>query len=425
MGSNVASSSASSNITSSKPLIYSGDDYENLNRNKFWAGANLGLQAQSITDSGEKAWGASIVLEGGKEDAGAANRVDGNIQFYTGGYERIRFTNDGLYIFSGNVPVRLQTAYNSNAPYDCTFETNINYNTKTQLVDFAPYGTASMQVNANQTEGGYISMKVGARNTLPTEVVRVTGTQMNVLNISTGYIRSGEIRATGNISTSGIFYGNGSGLINLSGVFSSNPNKASLRYYSPATSQNTTNSIWGGFSGSNPRIYVNINNIMGTYITTKYLVASGDLYTNMAFNGGGNTNNFTRAPDNGGLPYYNLYIELTNSTGTEIYNIFYQSFSTALSGNFGADTVGSGASVNGIFVGPNIELNSFPGMIYVQDTKKNNSIMSQMFTMVLFGAYTVSFRLEINMQMQSGDNGANYTASMVLPSNGPIKVIYE
>ena len=192
---------------------------------------------------------------------------------------------------------------------------------------------------------------------------------------------------------------------------------------SQALNQNTTNSIWGGFSGSNPRIYVNINNIMATYTTTKYLVASGDIYTLMLFRGGGNTNRFTQAPDNGSLPYFGLSVDLTNSSGTRSYTIFIQTFSTDLNGNFGASTNGTAASVGGTFNGP--VGSEFPGILSVQDTKKNNSIDSQMFTMAVFGAYTVSFRVLINMQMQSGDNGANYTASMSLPTNGPIRIAYE
>jgi len=237
---------------------------------------------------------------------------------------------------------------------------------------------------------------------------------------------TGQTNLYGNVYSSGIFSGNGSGLTNLPtpSLFSSNPNSAYIWYFSPATSQNTTNSIWGGFSGSNPRIYVNISQPIGTYTTTKYLLAYGDIYTGMTFKGGGRTNRFTRAGGSN-LPYYALYVDLTNSSGTRSYIVFFQSFSTDLNGDFGADTVGNAASVGGQFYGTNLLFGTFPGILSVQDTKKNNSITSQMFKMVLFGAYTVKFRIEINMEMQSGDNGANYTAAMTLPTNGPINITYE
>jgi hypothetical protein len=232
MGNNTPITSTATYPSSLTQLIYSGDDTFNGNGSRYWAATNLALQAQSIVDPGGKAWGSRILLEGAKEGLGAASRSNGAIQFITGGSEKLRVSDNGLYIFSGNVPVRLQTDYNPVSPFDCNFEININYDKLTNTIDGVPYGTASLQVNANQVSGGYISMATGLPNTVPTEVARVTGRQMNVLSISTGSLSvgnistaslsvstnvriGGSISTIGNITATGIFTGNGSGLTDL------------------------------------------------------------------------------------------------------------------------------------------------------------------------------------------------------------------
>jgi len=209
MGNNTPITSTATYPSSLTQLIYSGDDSFNGNGSRYWAATNLALQAQSIADPGGKAWGSRILLEGAKEGLGAS-RSNGAIQFITGGSEKLRVSDNGLYIFSGNVPARLQTHYNPVSPFDCNFEININYDKLTNTIDGVPYGTASLQVNANQVSGGYISMATGLPNTVPTEVARVTGQQMNVLSISTGSLSVGS-----NITLSGILTGDGSGLTNL------------------------------------------------------------------------------------------------------------------------------------------------------------------------------------------------------------------
>jgi hypothetical protein len=220
IGSNIHSMESGTFPTPPIPKIYSGTDSFNSDGGKYHTALSLGLEAQSIVDpvgSGGKAYGASIILEGGREAALAPQfmRVDGTIKFTTGGSERLRVTNDGLYIFSGNVPIRLQTRYIDAAPgYDCMFEINTNYNRLTNTVDSPFYGTASLQVNSSQSEGGYISMATGGKNIAPTEVVRVAGSNMNV---------AGNITVTG-----GIFTGNGSGLTNLPNSSSVNISYAEL-----------------------------------------------------------------------------------------------------------------------------------------------------------------------------------------------------